>query len=55
MILGPTGSGKSTLVDAMINYIFGVSWRDSFRLTVENLEADEMKNKGNQVCIFVLY
>lgn len=50
MILGPTGAGKSTLIDNMINYIFGVSWRDKFRLTVETIEAEENAAKGNQVC-----
>jgi GTP-binding protein EngB required for normal cell division len=31
ILMGATGSGKSTLIDGMINYIFGVKWKDSFR------------------------
>ncbi|XP_029930634.1 uncharacterized protein LOC115375359 [Myripristis murdjan] len=31
IVLGAAGSGKSTLINGMINYIVGVKWNDSFR------------------------
>uniref|UniRef100_A0AAX7VQ90 Fibronectin type-III domain-containing protein n=3 Tax=Astatotilapia calliptera TaxID=8154 RepID=A0AAX7VQ90_ASTCA len=36
MLFGATGSGKSTLIDGMINYIVGVEWEDSFRFKFIN-------------------
>lgn len=34
LIIGATGSGKTTLINAMINYIFDVKWEDSFGLVL---------------------
>lgn len=48
MLMGATGSGKSTLVDGMVNYITGVRLEDPFRFTVVTLENEEMKTE-NQV------
>lgn len=48
MLVGATGSGKSTLVDSIINYILGVNFEDPFRFTIVELEEDEKKTT-NQV------
>ena len=32
MVVGSTGSGKTTMVNAMINHVIGVQWKDDFRL-----------------------
>ncbi|XP_026004967.1 uncharacterized protein LOC113010211 [Astatotilapia calliptera] len=36
MLFGATGSGKSTLIDGMINYIVGVEWGNGFRFKLIN-------------------
>jgi hypothetical protein len=40
MILGATGAGKSTMINALVNYYYGVQWDDSFRLKLIT-EEDE--------------
>lgn len=48
MLVGATGSGKSTLVDGIVNYVMGVSFDDPYRFTLIQLEEEENKI-GNQV------
>ncbi|XP_029451129.1 uncharacterized protein LOC115087740 [Rhinatrema bivittatum] len=42
MVLGATGSGKTTLINGMINYILGVTWEDKFRFKL----IDEQTNRS---------
>lgn len=54
MLVGATGTGKSTLVDGMINYILGVNWNDPYRLTLVDLEEDERNIISNQVLCYYI-
>ncbi|XP_041658390.1 uncharacterized protein LOC121519652 [Cheilinus undulatus] len=44
MLMGATGSGKSTLINAMINYIVGVNWKDDFRFKL--IDEDESRSQA---------
>lgn len=54
MLVGATGSGKSTLVDGIVNYVMGVSFDDPFRFTLVQLEEEEKKTH-NQVSFILIY
>ena len=55
MLVGATGSGKSTLIDGIINYITDVSWNDDFRFSLVDLTEDEKKKYTNQVKYKLLF
>ena len=39
MLVGSTGSGKSTMINAVVNYMFGIDWDDEYRLKLINEAA----------------
>uniref|UniRef100_A0A3B4ZA65 AIG1-type G domain-containing protein n=1 Tax=Stegastes partitus TaxID=144197 RepID=A0A3B4ZA65_9TELE len=45
MLLGATGSGKSTLINGMFNYVVGVDWNDSFRFKI--IDEDQSKSQAH--------
>lgn len=55
MLVGATGSGKSTLINGLANYLFEVNWEDDFRFTLVNLEQEEKKRQKDQVIIFTFH
>ncbi|XP_053294096.1 uncharacterized protein LOC128454662 [Pleuronectes platessa] len=56
MLLGATGSGKSTLINGIINYIVGVEWRDKFRfkLIVEDQCRSQAESQTSAVTVYKL-
>lgn len=49
MLVGETGSGKTTLVDGIVNYVTGISFDDPFRFTIVQPEEDKEDTIINQV------
>ncbi|CAL8316669.1 unnamed protein product [Gadus morhua 'NCC'] len=56
MVLGATGAGKSTLVNRMINYILGVTGKDTFRfmLVDEGPVKSQAHSQTSEVTVYKL-
>ena len=52
MMVGSTGSGKTTLVNTMVNYILAVNWEDNFRFKLihEDSANQGTSDIGDQTC-----
>ncbi|XP_045203645.2 uncharacterized protein LOC123556761 [Mercenaria mercenaria] len=48
ILVGATGSGKSTLVDGLINYVLGVNWDDTYRFTVKVVTKGDAERRENK-------
>ncbi len=44
LMVGATGAGKRTLINAMFNYIMGVEWKDEFRFKIVTEEDNSQAN-----------
>ena len=51
MVVGATGAGKTTLINGMINYFFGVKWTDDFRLVLIAEDLAKIQAHGQTVLI----
>lgn len=56
MLLGATGSGKSTLINGMVNYMTGVDWKDDFRfkLVHEDQSRSQAESQTSEVTVYKL-
>ncbi|XP_032903597.1 uncharacterized protein LOC116990166 [Amblyraja radiata] len=57
MVLGATGSGKTTLINGMINYILGVEWGDNFRykLIQEETGKSQAESQTSSITAYLLH
>ena len=51
LLVGATGAGKSTLINGIINHIFGVQWEDDFRFKLIPEEAGAKRTHSQTQCI----
>ena len=51
MILGATGAGKTTLINSMINYLFGIRFEDDFRLQLISENSGKSQAHSQTRCI----
>ena len=56
-MLGATGSGKSTLINALVNYVLGVQWEDDFRFKLidEPAKKSQAHSQTDLVTTYDLY
>ena len=54
MLVGPTGAGKSTLINGIANYIMGVYWQNNFRFKVI-VDEGEMSQAHSQTSNITAY
>lgn len=57
MVVGATGAGKTTLINGMINYIYGVDWKDDFRLVLvsEDTSKSQAHSQTNLITAYTIY
>ena len=50
-------TGKSTLINAMVNYLYRVNWHDDFRfkLIIEEEEEDQTRSQTKEIVAYTLY
>lgn len=57
LVVGATGAGKSTLINGMVNYMFGVEWKDDFRfkLITENDKLTQADSQTNNITAYTFH
>lgn len=59
LLLGETGAGKTTAVNAIVNYIFGVKFDDNFRLQVKDqrfyADRRETESQTDFITVYTIY
>ena len=55
MLVGAAGAGKTTLINTMVNYLFGVDWEDDFRFKmIVEVTKDQSKSVTQWITAYTI-
>ncbi|XP_035286624.1 uncharacterized protein LOC118234295 [Anguilla anguilla] len=55
LIVGETGTGKSSLINMMVNYMLGVKWEDKIRFQIIPVGVDQTKSQTTAITVYEIY
>ncbi|XP_064176199.1 uncharacterized protein LOC135246850 [Anguilla rostrata] len=55
LLVGETGTGKSSLINMMVNYMLGVEWEDDIRFEIIPVRSEQTKSQTTAITVYEIY